>query len=239
VQARPRLSVEDRLLMRAQEYAGRNAPHSNFVKKAMDLFDRVAMEYPRSRQAQIALIEKARFEVRYGMYTTALADYRRVRSLWPSLQVGLDAALEEAALRDDLIGDPEGAMKIRQAIFNRCVAALPIQTTTQPAATQPANDKTVLEDNQEMLLTLGLQLHEYYSRRRQWGQATLVLEQLLSGLPSTPLWDELTFRLAEVYRERVRDRARACELYRVLVASPNSPWANFALERLAQMGVNP
>jgi len=237
--ALPQLSEADRLLAAAIKYSTGQRGEAVFVRRARALFDEVLIQFPRSRQAQIALMEKARFEARHGLLKEALEDYERIRRLWPTLPVEVEAACEEASLRDGPIGDPDGAAQIRRAIFNRCLSGATASAATRTASSIPALESGPQKEGHGIFLLVGLKLLDYYSSRARWSEVTAVLEGLLSELPDTPLWDELTFRLAEVYRERVGDRQRAAELYARIVKAPDSPWANFALARMSQMGVSP
>jgi len=230
----PKPSAGDALLARAMAYARRGDEGAAFFRRALDGFENVVIRHPRSRQAQIALLEKARFQARHGMLQGALADYRRIPALWPGRRVEIDAALEEACLLDKRLNDPVAAAAIRSALFHRMLGVAEGGATG--GAPRGAEETAA---DQAALLLVSVELTDHHSRNGRWQQAADVLERLLAVRPDIPLWDHLSFRLAEVHRERLKNKVRAVTLYRRIAQDASSPWGNLATERLTALGETP
>ena len=230
--SRPHPPAEDVLLGRALRYARKSDEGLAFNHEALALLESVVCRFPRSRQAQIALLEKARFEARHDMLRQARMDYDRIQKLWPNLRVALVAQIEAAWLLEKKFENPEAAAAIRKVLFTRMLA----EENRPEFAGSPA---TPALSRQATVLAIGMDLANYYSQNRQWQKAADVLDELLTAYRHIQLWDQMTVRLAELQHERLGNRQRAVALYRKVVRAPASPWANFALERLSELGESP
>jgi len=230
--SRPVPPPEDVLLARALSFARKSDEGLAFDREALRLLESVVRYFPRSRQAQIALMEKARFEARHGMLRDARTDYGRIRKLWPNLYIAVQAQVEEAMLLERKFGDRDVAAAIREILFSRMLFEKDRPESAGAPTAAPLRRR-------ETVLAISMDLADYYCRKRQWKKAADVMERLLAAFRYIQLWDQITVRLAELYQERLADRERAITLYRKVAAAPTSPWANFALERLSELGESP
>jgi len=229
--SKPVVHSEDVLMAQARDYINASDKGLTFDHRALEYLEAVVKQHPRSRQAQIALMEKARFEVRHGMLRDARQDYERIQMLWPGFRVSINAQIEEAFLLEEKFANPDGAASIREVLFSRLLIG--------PDSYNSDSLGLSLIRRQEILLSVGADLVNYYCEKQMWARAAETLQRLLEHMPNIQLWDQLSVRLAQLLHRNIGNSAAAVALYRKVAQAPVSPWANFAIKQLSDMEETP
>jgi len=170
--------------------------------------EKVLLEAPESELAPLACYKLAKLNEIFGHYEDAIDYYQKLLVQFPGHRICAEGLFNMA--------------QIYQLHLNKNDDA--ITAYTQLAHFYPDEKVT----NQGLI-----QMGQLLSETEKWEDAVFYFQKIVEKYPTQPICDALYFRMGDILQHKIKNTAKAVEMYRMVVEKyPGSSWIKFAQQRL-------
>lgn len=217
---------------------------SKYAQAAIQL-DRVVKDFPQSAYAEEARFQKAQLDFEQGNYTSAISTYSNLILVNPSSKFVPYAYMRRAAAyynTKDYSQSANDYIKVIENYSNHPIskdALVPLQESLSLAGRSSEFDKYLAQIKSSHPDAKGIESIEFEAAKnfyfnQDYNKATSTLASFIGAYPESTKRTEAQYYLAESYY-RIKENAKALELYYQLVPDKSFSMFNKVMARVAEI----